>query len=126
AIYRATSESEDSNTRSKPKRKERIYMDLKRKPPRSGGGSKEVIPDESDSSFLGRTEASADLSHAELLTRASKIIASSIFSNRLTSPEVHAVEEALRIVFEDAAAFHHRRGSHFRHDAGFLFEEKAA
>jgi len=48
---------------------------------------------------------------AELLERGALILGKSIYRNRLTSPDVSALEEGLRVVFEDAAAFHREQAA---------------
>ncbi len=80
----------------------------------------------------GTSLAMTHAARADLHSRAARILARSIFSHRLTDPDVHVVEEALRLLFEREAAFHERQASKLRHGAHPLellaaaFEPRAA
>ena len=97
-------------------------MTHKRQPPRSGGGKAKQT--EAENTFSGKVDASADESHASLMERAASVLSQSIFRNRLTSPEVCTLEEALRVLMLDGAAFHRFRANHYRKHAGFLFQDQ--
>lgn len=85
-----------------------------------------------DDSKMGGPLAMSHRAQADLHARAAAILAKSIFANRLTSPDVHVIEEALRMVFEREAAFHSRQASKLRHGGHPLefleaaFEPRAA
>ena len=53
--------------------------------------------------------ATADGRLAELLDNAASIVGRALYSRTLTSPDVHTVEEALRVLFLDAADRHRQR-----------------
>lgn len=69
---------------------------------------------------------------AERLRRAAAVIARSIFSSRLSSPDVTDLEEGIRILLEDGASYHLfkadrlRKGDRVRDNVLSLFERGAA
>jgi len=100
---------------------------VKNKPPRSGGGSKEV-PDKSKNTTSLLVEASADERRADLLEEAASLLAKSICStgSGFRSPAVRTVEEALRVLFMDAAAYHRYLSASPRNVPELLFKRSKA
>jgi hypothetical protein len=86
------------------------------------GSAPKEVPDESKSSFLGRTEASADERHAELLERAAQVVSSGTFTN----PAEHILAEALRVLLQDCADWHRYLASVRRVDGRLLFDPRRA
>jgi hypothetical protein len=91
--------------------------------PGQGNGSK-VKQTKPEDTFSGKIDASADERHASLLEEAAQILGQSIFRSRFSSPQVSKLEEALRLLLIDGAAFHRFRANHFRRDAGFIFQDR--
>lgn len=102
-------------------------QDLKRKSRLGGAALRDETKSDAEQGIKFKTTlASENEGLADLLDRAAGIIAKSIFSSRLTSPEVHTVEEGLRVLFEDAAAFHRHQAATLSLGRGFLFDRKRA
>ena len=101
-------------------------MSRNNKGARSGAPSNQTTK-HSDSSEVApvSSSASADQSYSELCERAASVLGRSIFRSRFTSPDISCLEEALRVLMMDAAAYHRHRASVARGRAGFIFEEAA-
>jgi hypothetical protein len=91
--------------------------------PGQGNGFK-VKQTKAEDTFSGKVDASADQAHADLMEKAASVLSQSIFRSRFTSPDVSILENALHILLLDAARFHRWRGSHYRKDAGFIFQDR--
>jgi hypothetical protein len=100
-------------------------MNKRKAAPGQGNGSK-VRQEENKTTVFDKVESTADLAHAALLEEAAQILGQSIFRSRFNSPQVSKLEEALRLLLIDGAAFHRFRASHFRRDQGFLFQDRKA
>jgi hypothetical protein len=100
-------------------------MTKRKAAPGQGNGSR-IKQTEADNNFSGKVDASADQRHADLMEKAASVLSHSIFRSRLTSPDVAILESALHILLLDAAQFHRWRGSHYRKDAGFIFQDREA
>lgn len=84
----------------------------------------ETKPDKAQGSKLKTTLSSGDEGLANLLDRAAGIIARSIFSSRMTSPEVHTIEEGLRVLFEDGADYHRFMAANLSSTSAFLYQRR--